>query len=131
MAINTVKAGDSIGYGATYTCDKDKRVGVVSIGYGDGYPRAAVNGTPVLVKSGGQAFQTQLIGRVSMDMITIDLDPVPAAAIDDEVVLWGEGLCADIIARHSDTIAYELFCKVTARPVIHYQQTEGQPDGQD
>ncbi len=115
LAINELEAGDAIGYGATYICDRPTRVGVVSIGYGDGYPRAAGNGTPVLVKVGGQSIRTHLIGRVSMDMITIDLTGIDRARINDEVVLWGEGLCADEIAKEANTIAYELFCKVTPR----------------
>jgi alanine racemase len=87
----------------------------VSIGYGDGYPRAAGNGTPVLVKTAGGALRTRLVGRVSMDMITIDLTGIDGANINDEVVLWGEGLCADEVARCAGTIAYELFCQVTPR----------------
>ncbi len=115
LAINDVRQGQSIGYGATYKCEKDTRVGVVSIGYGDGYPRSAVDGTPVLVKTVAGPVRTRLIGRVSMDMITIDLSGVEQAQLDDEVVLWGEGLCADEIAECAGTIAYELFCKVTPR----------------
>lgn len=115
MAINTVEAGGSIGYGATYTCEAQTRVGVVSIGYGDGYPRAAINGTPVLIKTAEGPVRTRLIGRVSMDMITVDLTGIDAAAINDEVVLWGEGLCVDEVAHSAGTIAYELFCKVTQR----------------
>lgn len=115
MAINEVKAGQSIGYGATYTCDADTRVGVVSIGYGDGYPRSAANGTPVLVNTEAGPIRTRLIGRVSMDMITIDLTGIDSAKLEDEVVLWGEGLCADEVADCAGTIAYELFCQVTTR----------------
>ena len=115
IAINELDVGDSVGYGASYTCDRPTRVGVVSIGYGDGYPRSAISGTPVLVKCGGTTVRTHLIGRVSMDMITIDLTGVDLARIDDEVVLWGEGLCADEVAEAAGTIAYELFCKVTPR----------------
>lgn len=115
MAINEVKRGESIGYGATYICDADTRVGVVSIGYGDGYPRAAVNGTPVLINTDAGPVRTRLIGRVSMDMITIDLTSIDSAKLDDEVVLWGAGLCADEVADCAGTIAYELFCQVTAR----------------
>lgn len=115
LSINEVPAGQSIGYGATYTCDKDTRVGVVSIGYGDGYPRSAVSGTPVLVKTASRTVRTRLIGRVSMDMITIDLTDIDEAQLNDEVVLWGEGLCADEVASCAGTISYELFCQVTAR----------------
>ncbi len=121
IAINNVAAGESIGYNATYTCGKDTRVGVVSIGYGDGYPRSAVNGTPVLVKTESRVTRTQLIGRVSMDMITIDLSDIDDAQIDDEVILWGSGLSPDEVASHADTISYELFCKVTRRVPFIYQ----------
>ena len=83
-------------------------VGVVAIGYGDGYPRHAKSGTPVLV-NGKRA---QLIGRVSMDMICVDL---PDAKVGDPVVLWGEGLPVEEVARSADTIGYELLCHVTQR----------------
>lgn len=120
IAINDVPAGQSIGYGATYTCQQDTRVGVVSIGYGDGYPRAAENGTPVVVKTAAGPVRTRLIGRVSMDLITIDLSAVNEPRIDDEVVLWGQELCVDEVARAAGTIAYELFCKVTTRVAREY-----------
>jgi alanine racemase len=122
IAIKDVEAGGAIGYGATYICPGKKRMGVVSIGYGDGYPRAAPNGTPVLVNCAasivGKPRMTRIIGRVSMDMITIDLSDIKEASIGDEVILWGEGLPADEVARHCDTISYELFCRVTAR--VHF-----------
>ncbi len=124
IAINDVGAGESIGYNATYTCTSDSRIGVVSIGYGDGYPRSAENATPVLVRTASGIHRCPLIGRVSMDMITIDLSAVPAAQIDDEVVLWGDELPADEVARHANTIAYELFCKVTSRVNFHYENME-------
>ncbi|MFK7865070.1 MAG: alanine racemase [Pseudohongiellaceae bacterium] len=120
MAINEVKAGDAIGYGATYVCPKDTRIGVVSVGYGDGYPRSATSDTPVLVKTKTGSFRTHVVGRVSMDMITIDLGN-SESEINDEVVLWGEGLCADEVAKTVGTIAYELFCKVTNRVECVYQ----------
>ncbi|MEZ5516990.1 MAG: alanine racemase [Gammaproteobacteria bacterium] len=120
IAVKQVAAGGSIGYGATYTCDQPTRLGVVSIGYGDGYPRTAVNGTPVLVATPEGYRRTQLIGRVSMDMITIDLNGFDNTEVGDEVVLWGEGLAADEVARFAGTISYELFCQVTRRIPYHY-----------
>lgn len=120
IAINDVKSGEAIGYNATYVCDRDTRVGVVSIGYGDGYPRSAGNDTPVLVMSKSGSTRTRLIGRVSMDMITIDLTGIDDVQINDEVVLWGSGLCADEVAKHAGTISYELFCKVTKRVDFEY-----------
>ena len=115
ISINKVLAGEGIGYNATFVCEKDTKVGTVSVGYGDGYPRSARNGTPVLVKTSSKVFRTKIIGRVSMDMITVDLTGIDNVQINDEVLLWGEGLHADEVAAHADTIAYELFCKVTKR----------------
>ena len=122
IAIKTVSAGQSVGYGASYICPHGQRIGVVSIGYGDGYPRRMPAGTPVLVNcrsgSGVRQHRAALCGRVSMDMITIDLSDCAQAQVGDDVVLWGEGLPADEIARHCNTIAYELFCQVTPR--VHF-----------
>ena len=86
-------------------------VGVAAVGYGDGYPRHAPAGTPVLVNTKA----VPLIGRVSMDMITLDLRGVPEARIGDRVVLWGDGLPVEDIARNAGTIGYELLCHVTER----------------
>lgn len=122
ITIRDLKAGESIGYGATYVCDRDTRMGTASIGYGDGYPRSAINGTPVLVQTASGSVRTRMIGRVSMDMITIDLTGIDDAQIDDEVTLWGEGLCADEVARSAGTISYELFCKVTPRVEVSYSE---------
>ena len=115
IAINNVDPGGTIGYGATHRCEQYTRVGIVSIGYADGYPRSAKNGTPVMVNSVQGPRRAGLLGRVSMDMIAIDLTGFDTVKIDDEVVLWGDGLPADEVARYADTIAYELFCKVTKR----------------
>ena len=120
IAINQVSAGEFIGYNASYVCDRDTLVGVVSIGYGDGYPRSAANGTPVLVKTQSGTNRTRLIGRVSMDTITVDLTEIPDACINNEVILWGDDLCADEVAHAAGTIAYELFCKVTQRVTFEY-----------
>lgn len=111
IAINTVRAGESIGYGAAFTCPRDMRIGVGAIGYGDGYPRHARNGTPVLL-NGRRA---QIVGRVSMDMITIDLSGHDDARVGDRVVLWGEGLPVEDVAPWADAIPYQLICGVTAR----------------
>ena len=118
IAINELKAGDAIGYGATYICERAMRVGVVSIGYGDGYPRSASTGTPVVLEGRDRLFRTTLIGRVSMDMITIDLTGIDSAAVEDSVILWGDALPAEEVASHAGTIAYELFCQVTERVKI-------------
>jgi alanine racemase len=111
IAIKHCQAGDAVGYGGSWRCPEDMTIGVVAIGYGDGYPRAAALGTPVLI-NGRRVF---LVGRVSMDMITVDLRQCPGASIGDDVVLWGEGLPVEEIARHAGTIAYDLLCGVTTR----------------
>jgi alanine racemase len=111
IAINQVKAGETIGYGAGFTCPTDMTIGVAAIGYGDGYPRHAQNGTPVLVN--GQ--RAPIVGRVSMDMITIDLAGLGDVVVGDRVTLWGEGLPVEEVAVHANAIPYELICGVTAR----------------
>lgn len=111
IAVKSCAAGETVGYGATWQCPEAMLLGVVAVGYGDGYPRHARNGTPVLVN--GQ--RVPLAGRVSMDMITVDLRSQPDARPGDPVVLWGEGLPADEVARGADAIAYQLFCGITER----------------
>lgn len=111
IAINRVRGGERIGYGATWTCPEDMPVGVVALGYGDGYPRHAPSGTPMLVNG----VRAPIIGRVSMDLITLDLRDVPAARVGDPVVAWGEGLPVEEIAAAAGTIGYELVCSITRR----------------
>ena len=123
IAINNVEAGGTIGYGATHRCRQYTRVGIVSIGYADGYPRSAKNGTPVLVNTKQGPRRAGLLGRVSMDTIAIDLTGLDTVKIADDAVLWGDGLSADEVARYADTISYELFCKVTKR--VEFVYTDG------
>ena len=111
IAIRKHLKGGSIGYGASWTASEDTYIGVVAIGYGDGYPRSAPCGTPVLIN--GRL--VEMVGRVSMDMITVDLGPDPQEQLGDEVTLWGEGLCVEHIADLCGTISYELLCNVTQR----------------
>nr|VFJ62701.1 MAG: alanine racemase [Candidatus Kentron sp. FM]VFJ63141.1 MAG: alanine racemase [Candidatus Kentron sp. FM]VFK14579.1 MAG: alanine racemase [Candidatus Kentron sp. FM] len=111
IAVNRVPGGEAIGYGGTWVCPEEMPVGVAAIGYGDGYPRHAPSGCPVLVNGK----RVPLIGRVCMDMITLDLRTQPDANIGDRVVLWGKGLPVEEVARLSGTIGYELVCNVTAR----------------
>jgi alanine racemase len=111
VAINRCREGETIGYGAAYQCSEDMRIGVAAIGYGDGYPRHLRNGTPVLV-NGRQA---KLAGRVSMDLITIDLRGHDDAKTGDRVVLWGDGLPVESVAPWADAVPYELICGVTGR----------------
>lgn len=111
IAVGRVAAGEAIGYSGTWTCPEDMPVGVAAVGYGDGYPRHAPSGTPVLVNG----VRVPLVGRVSMDMITLDLRPIPDARPGDRVVLWGEGLPVEEVARSAGTIAYQLLVGLTAR----------------
>lgn len=106
LAINQLKEGDSVGYGSLWQCPQDMPVGVVGIGYGDGYPRHADTGTPVWING----CKTQVIGRVSMDMISIDLRNVDQVKPGDPVVLWGREVAVDDVAEHAQTISYELLC---------------------
>ena len=116
IAVQKLKKGEAIGYGGTYICEKDKTVGIVAIGYGDGYPRHAKTGTPVLVNNK----RCSLLGRVSMDMICVDLSEQTDSKINDPVVLWGEGLAVEEVAESASTIAYELLCGVTSRVEFKY-----------
>ncbi|MGJ7901046.1 alanine racemase [Lysobacter sp. 1R34A] len=111
IAVNRVGKGERIGYAATWECPEDMLVGVAAIGYGDGYPRAAPSGTPVRVAG----HDTQVIGRVSMDLMTIDLRGIPEAQVGDPVLLWGPELPVERIAEASGTIGYELTCSITRR----------------
>lgn len=111
IAIKTLRRGDAVGYGGDWICPHATRMGIASIGYGDGYPRNAASGTPVLVN--GQ--RAPLIGRVSMDMLSIDLSEHPDARVGDAVTLWGDGLPVEEVARHAGTIPYVLLCNVTQR----------------
>jgi alanine racemase len=111
ISIKQLFKGDPVGYGATWHCPEDMPVGVIAAGYGDGFPRHAKSGTPILVNN----VRCSLIGRASMDMLTVDLRNQPDAKIGDRVVLWGEALPIEEIAQHADTIPYELMCGVHKR----------------
>jgi len=111
VTIHDLKKGATVGYGSTWVCPEDMRVGIVDIGYGDGYPRGAKAGTPVLLNG----MRCPLIGRVAMDMINLDLRNHPQAKIGDEVILWGKGLPIEEVAPYADTVPYELFCRMTER----------------
>ncbi len=111
IAVQTIAAGERVGYGGAFVAERAMRIGVVACGYADGYPRHAPNGTPILVD--GQ--RTGTVGRVSMDMLACDLSDLPAAGVGSTVTLWGEGLAADEVAAAAGTIAYELFCALAPR----------------
>ena len=107
IAIRPIKKGDSIGYGSIFTADKETIVGIVACGYADGYPRSAIN-APAAV----DGVMTKVIGRVSMDMLFVDLTDIQTAKIGSLVELWGDQVSANDVAKAADTIAYELFCNV-------------------
>jgi alanine racemase len=111
IAVKACRAGDRVGYGGQYICPEAMPVAVIAIGYGDGYPRHAPSGTPVLVNG----VRLPLAGRVSMDMITLDARQLPAVQVGDVATLWGKGLPVDEIAQQAGTIAYELLCGVKQR----------------
>jgi alanine racemase len=111
ISLKHIPAGETVGYGQTFKCEENMPVGAVAIGYADGYPRHMAQGTPVLVNG----VRCPLIGRVSMDMITVDLRPCPHAKIGDEVILWGPELPIEEIARCASTIPYFLWVNVSAR----------------
>jgi len=114
ISVKSVEKGDTVGYGGSWRCEKSTLLGVVAIGYGDGYPRQAKAGTPVLVNGK----RVPLIGRVSMDMITVDLGSQPQARPGDAVILWGDGLAVEEIAHCANTIPYTLVCGITQRVQI-------------
>lgn len=116
IAINEHRKGESIGYGGDYRCPADMPVGIIAAGYADGYPRHALPGTPVLV----HRTEVPLIGRVSMDMIAVDLRSVADVAVGDVATLWGDGLSVDRVAAGANTIGYELLCNAGAHAQIEY-----------
>jgi len=116
VGLQQLKAGDSVGYGGTFTAPHDMAVGIVACGYADGYPRHAPTGTPVLVSG----VRTRTLGRVSMDLLCVDLSELPSVVIGDEVTLWGSAstgqvLCIDEVAAAAGTVGYELMCALAAR----------------
>ncbi|MDO5692029.1 MAG: alanine racemase [Pseudomonadota bacterium] len=123
IAINDLPAGASIGYGSIFTADAPMRVGVAACGYADGYPRHAPTGTPVLV----DGVRTRTLGRVSMDMLVVDLTPVPDARLGSEVTLWGRAsggavLPIDEVAHAAGTVGYELMCALARRVPVEVDE---------
>ncbi|MTD41320.1 alanine racemase [Erwinia sp. CPCC 100877] len=116
IAVRDHKAGEPVGYGGSWISKRDTRLGVVAMGYGDGYPRCAPSGTPVLVN--GE--ERPIVGRVAMDMICVDLGPETQARPGDPVVLWGEGLPVERIAEITKVSAYELITRLTPRMALKY-----------
>jgi alanine racemase len=120
IGVQQLQPGDTVGYGSSFTADAPLRIGVVACGYADGYPRHCTTGTPVLV----EGVRTRLLGRVSMDMVAVDLSPVPQAGFGSEVTLWGRAaggaiLPIDEVAAAGGTLGYELMCALAPRvPVV-------------
>lgn len=111
IALRDIQPGETVGYAATWKAERPTRIATVAIGYGDGYPLHAPSGTPVLIN--GQ--RCPMVGRVSMDMITVDVTDLPSVAIEDEVTLWGAGLSVNEIAACAGTISYELLTRMPRR----------------
>lgn len=115
IGIQNLKAGDTVGYGSRYTASGEQRIGIVAGGYADGYPRIAADGAPVMV----DGVMTSLVGKVSMDMIAVDLTPCPQAGIGSPVELWGKNVKIDDVASAAGTVGYELMCALAPRvPVV-------------
>ena len=114
LAVQHLQRGDEVGYSAVFKADRAMRIGIVACGYADGYPRHAANGTPILVD--GEL--TSTLGRVSMDMLYVDLSALPRAQVGSKVVLWGEGMPIEQVARAAGTISYELMCALAKRVPI-------------
>jgi alanine racemase len=123
IGVQELKPGDTVGYGSSFTAQAPMRIGVVACGYADGYPRHCTTGTPVLVDGA----RTQLVGRVSMDMLAVDLTSLPDARIGSEVTLWGRAangtvLAIDEVARAANTLGYELMCAVAQRVAVTVEE---------
>jgi len=111
MSIKEVKKGSTIGYNARFVCPEDMRIGIIAMGYGDGYPWTARDGTPILING----IRCALIGRVSMDMITVDLRAYPQAHVNDTVILWGDGLPIEEVAQYTQQCPYDILTAVQLR----------------
>ncbi len=119
IAVQDLAAGETVGYGGQFQASMPMRIGVVACGYADGYPRHAPTGTPILV--GGA--RTRTVGRVSMDMLAVDLTTVPESHVGTPVVLWGDGLPVDEVAMAAGTVGYELLCAVAPRVPVRETET--------
>src|SRR4030095_1368407 len=111
IAVQAIEPGDIVGYGGAFTAERRTRLGVVACGYADGYPRHAPSGTPVLVAGR----RTRTVGRVSMDMLCVDLTDLAGTGIGAPVVLWGEGMPVEEVATAAGTVSYELLCALGSR----------------
>ncbi len=117
IACKTIKSGESVGYGNTWFARRDSNIAIIAIGYADGYPRHAQSGTPVYINN----ITVPLVGRVSMDMIAVDITDCSSVLPGDIAELWGENIDVSLVAKSANTIPYELFCKLTSRVSRTYQ----------
>ena len=117
ISLRDIADGETVGYARAYVAKGQRKIATVAVGYGDGYPRMANHQTPVLVNQNA----CTLSGRVSMDMITVDVTEIPNTSVGDEVILWGVNNPVENVAAHSSTIAYELVTRMTGRAKRQYQ----------
>ena len=122
IAIQDIKKGQAVGYGNNFIAKEDMRIGIVACGYGDGYPRHAKTGTPIFVHNK----TTKTVGRVSMDMLYVDLSKIEKAAIGSKVEMWGNHISVDEVAKNSGTVGYELLCNVSASSRVPLEYIDGQ-----
>lgn len=115
ICVRELAAGEPVGYGGAFVTDRNMRIGVVAMGYADGYPRQAPTGTPVVI----DGHRSQLLGRVSMDMLCVDLTHVPGAGLGSRVELWGKNVLASDVATHAGTIPYQIFCNLKRVPRLY------------
>lgn len=120
ISVQFVRQGEGVGYGARYLAERDMRIGIVACGYADGYPRHADTGTPILVDDQ----LTRTLGRVSMDMLAVDLTPVPAAHVGSAVMLWGVGLPVERVAAAAGTLSYELLTALAPRVPVEESRSD-------
>jgi alanine racemase len=115
ICVRELPAGEPVGYGGAFVTDRNMRIGVVAMGYADGYPRQAPTGTPVMI----DGHRSQLLGRVSMDMLCVDLTQVPSAGVGSRVELWGKNILASDVAASAGTIPYQIFCNLNRVPRLY------------
>ena len=123
-SVRWIAAGESVGYGGRWVARRRSRIATIPAGYGDGYPRAARDGTPI----GTQQGTVLLAGKVSMDMVTADITDLPALDVGSPVTLWGNSPCIDEVAGHCDTIGYELCTRITQRTPRRFHRVTGDQD---
>ena len=119
ISLRDINVGERVGYAASWTAERPSKIATVAMGYGDGYPRTAVNGTPVIIN--GQ--RVKLAGRVSMDMITVDVTDLSGVSVDDDVILWGDDLSVNEVAKAAGTIGYELLARMPSRTPRQYVES--------